>query len=581
MSLKLYRSCIEDQVLKVSESRGVDTHEAFLRLVFYLVTGHGYGDLEPEDILDGQGDYQIDALHIDTANEGRAIVTVIQSTFSESLSSTKLIRLHLGLAYLLEKPKSEYSKLSNTALGDAIQEFRDIRAEMLPSNVRIQCYYACLGDPTKAAGEFPEQVASIRSDYGSSAGDFSFEVLGPQELYDLLNVRERSVTAVTEKLEIIYDQNKANLLEHTIENVSGVICTVRAAEIARIVNENPTVFDENLRRFLGFGSPVNQAIRDSCAAQQDAPLFWFLNNGITIVCDDFDVNKDFDKPFINIENLRIVNGCQTATTIARTQKKGELQPHTKVMVRVFETHSTDLASRLVFTTNNQNKITSRDLRAQDKIQEHIRTELERRFRLWYERTPNEYADRSKYAAEEVIANQKVGQAYLAVVQGRPSDSKSRQYKVWGEHYQRIFNPDVYAEAYLLCYQIAQACTSYQRQTLQMLRKSGNSAGIRRVLIANGVYHLARMAAFLWRQGKDWTDRKALSQDIQKLKDEPALLTPYFNTAAELLEDIFNSEKQFTEEPSVALKSTRLDDKISAELYASLGSGSARRARVRP
>jgi len=561
--LKLYRSTVEDRVNKIAENYNGNTHSAFLRLIFYLVTGLGYDELELEDLVDGHGEYQIDALHIDTSSsDSRAIVTVIQSTFSNSLSSTKLIKLHAGLDYLFEQPKAKYTALSNTTLRDKIQEFRDLRAEILPSNIRVQCYYACLGDPSKATGEFPEQLTRIRSDYGASAGEFTFEVLGPREIYELLNQRERRGTKVHEKLAIIYDQNKANLLEHSIAGVSGVICTVTAKEMARIVNEHPTVFDENLRRFLGFSGAINQAIRESCTSVNDASLFWFLNNGITIVCDDFDINKDFDNPFINIENLRIVNGCQTSTALARTQTGDELQSSTKVLLRVFKTKSTDLASRLVVTTNTQNKITSRDLRAQDKIQEHIKTEFERRFGLWYERTPNEFADKSKYDLSKVVSNQKIGQAYLATVRRRPSDGSRRQYKVWGEHYQTIFNENVYPETYLLVYRIAEACTLYKREKLRKIK----DADIRRVIVANGVYHLSRIASFLWRRDDDWNDLSRLRQDLQKLKDEPDLLNQYFNEGLKLMEKIFKREKQFAQEPSVALKSSRLDEEIDTELY---------------
>jgi hypothetical protein len=572
--LKLYRSTVEDRVDKIAANYDGDTHSAFLRLVFYLVTGLGYDELEPEDLVDGHGEYQIDVLHIDMgSSDSRAVVTIIQSTFSDSLGSTKLIKLHAGLDYLIEQPKAKYAALSNTGLRDKIQEFCDLRAEILPSNIRVQCYYACLGDPSKARGEFLEQITRINSDYGASVGEFTFEVLGPSEIYGLLNQRERRGTKVHEKLAIIYDQNKANLLEQSIAGVSGVICTVTAREVARIVNEHPTVFDENLRRFLGFSGAVNQAIWDSCTSVDDAELFWFLNNGITIVCDDFDINKDFDNPFIDMENLRIVNGCQTSTTLARTDATDKLQPSTKVLVRVFKTKSTDLASRLVVTTNNQNKITSRDLRAQDKIQDYIKTEFERRFGLWYERTPNEFANRSKYDAALVISNQKIGQAYLAIVRRRPSDASRRQYKVWGEHYQSIFNENVYPETYLFVYRISEASTAYKREKLRHLQDTD----IQRVIVANGIYHLSRIASFLWRRGDDWNDLEPLRQDLQKLKDEPDLLSPYFNEGLGLVSKIFSKEKQFAQEPSVALKSGRLDEEIDTELYSKIAQH--RRARA--
>ena len=114
-----------------------------------------------------------------------------------------------------------------------------------------------------------------------------------------------------------------------------------------------------------------------------------------------------------LRNLRIVNGCQTATTLATALENKDLQPTAKVMVRVFKTHSSDLASKLVISTNNQNKITSRDLHAQDEIQEHIQAEFETRFSIKYERMANEFANAE--ANIEVISNEKIGQAFLAIV----------------------------------------------------------------------------------------------------------------------------------------------------------------------
>lgn len=575
MSLQLYRSTVEDCVNKLAEDREIKPHEAFLRWIFYLVTGLGYDELEPEDLIDGHGEYQIDALHIDTSNSEQVVVTIIQVTFSESLSSTKLIKLHAGLDYLFQQPKAEYATLSNLLLRDKIQEFRDVRIEVLSSNIRVQCYYACLGDPSKATGEFPEQVSRIKSDYHAAAGEFIFEVLGPNEIYNLLNLRESKGAKVNERLKIIYDRNKANLLEHSIGDASGVICTVTAGEIARIVNTYPTVFDENLRRFLGFSrGSVNQDIRDSCTSDESAPLFWFLNNGITIVCDYFEPLKDFEEPFIEIQNLRIVNGCQTSTTLAKAQASGHLQPSTKVMVRVFKTRSTDLSSRLVLTTNNQNKITSRDLRARDEIQEHIKVEFERRFGLWYERTSNEFADKAKYNPQLVVSNQKIGQAYLAIVKRRPSDGGRRRYKVWGEHYKSIFNENVFPETYLLVHKIAGGCTALKRETLKDLQETD----IRRIIVANGVYHIARTVSFLWRKGDDWSDLERLRQDLQRLNDEPELLKLYFEQSVELLMRIFQKDVQFTQEPSVALKSAALDEKIDTELYLTLAQARGKKSK---
>lgn len=572
-SLKLYQSTIEDRIEKIKLDYNNDSHESFLRFIFYLVTGNGHKDLEPEDIIDGSGEYQIDALHIDTTNEEQSIVTVIQVTYSDSLSSSKIITLATGLDYLLRQPKSMYSSLSNSALVDKIQDFRDLRGEVLPANIKLQCFYACLSDASKPSVEFVEQKNKIINDFGNDVGEFKFEVLGVEEIFNLLNLRERKSAKVNEKMKIIYDQNKANLLEHSIEDVSGVICTVEGAEIARLVKQYDAVFEENLRRFLGSSGSINRGIQDSCTSDEIAPMFWFLNNGITIICDDYTVHKDFDNPFVDIKNLRIVNGCQTASTLANmfhdTQKA--LQPSVRIMVRVLKTRNRNLSERLVITTNTQNKITSRDLHAQDEIQRSLQIEFERRFNIRYERTTNEFGNVS---GMEIVSNEKIGQAYLAIVKKRLSDANRRQYKLWGEYYKQTFTSSVFPEAYLLCFRIVESCTAYKRVLLKSLPKGD----LKRTLIANGTYHIARIVAFQWREGDDWNDVEKIRRELQKLKDEPDFLNQFYDIAIELLQEIFQADEQLKKDPSVAMKSSRLEELLEKRLYASNTYSSKRRAK---
>ena len=518
--------------------------------------------MEPEDVIDGQGEYQIDVIHVDeSSTESQATVTIIQATYSESLSSTKLIRLPTGLDYLLHQPKSAYEKLSNASLRDKIQQFRDLRSEFLPANIRMQCFYANLLDPDLSHGEFPDQVSRIRTDYSGAVGEFSFEVLGPSAVFDLMDRRERRGTRVQERVRIIFDQNKANLIEHSIEGVSGVVCTIPGSEIARTVNSHPTIFDENLRRFRGVGGAVNKAIMESCTASGEANLFWFLNNGITIVCDDFDVNKDFDEPFINIENLQIVNGCQTATAIAKAETDQILRPETHVLVRILKTASPDLSDKLVVTTNTQNRITARELKAKDRIQYSIQSAFENRFDLWYERTSNEFAGIARKERRPIISNQRLGQAYLEIVIKRPGDARGRLYKIWSDDYERVFNDNVYPEAYLLSYLIVEKCKELKRTKSATLRSD-----IRKAILANGILPISRIAAYRWRGTDDWTDQVTLSSQLDELEANPNVLDMHFEKAISVLQRIFKRDTQFSKDPSIALKSPRMDQEIDRSLY---------------
>ncbi len=96
--------------------------------------------------------------------------------------------------------------------------------------------------------------------------------------------------------------------------------------------------------------------------------FWFLNNGITIVCDQFDPMTDPDNPDVKLNDLQIVDGCQTATKFALAQRGSRLSHDVWVITRIYETTDPMLFSPVLLTTNNQNQSKSRDSRANDLVQ---------------------------------------------------------------------------------------------------------------------------------------------------------------------------------------------------------------------
>ena len=159
---------------------------------------------------------------------------------------------------------------------------------------------------------------------------------------------------------------------------------------------------------------------------------------MTIACDHFDLNPDPDNACIKITNMQIVNGCQTATSLAQAARDKKLMKNVSVLLRIYETSENTLVDRIVLSTNNQNKITSRDLRSNDSIQ----VDMQRRFDkygLFYERKLRQYDREASVDASRIVPNELVAQSYLAIVMKKPSDARRRKYKVWGELYEKIFS----------------------------------------------------------------------------------------------------------------------------------------------
>jgi hypothetical protein len=83
-------------------------------------------------------------------------------------------------------------------------------------------------------------------------------------------------------------------------------------------NYNVRLFEKNIRQVLGT-TDVNEEIEKTLQTRPE--LFWYFNNGITIIADS--VTKSLvgggtrDLGSFKLTNIAIVNGAQTVSTIGK------------------------------------------------------------------------------------------------------------------------------------------------------------------------------------------------------------------------------------------------------------------------
>lgn len=482
--MNLRQQIIKDRTDALTHLLRVTDDEAFMRLAYSLVTSRSVHTFDLYDVVDGGQDKQMDILAIEQDGES-ADVYILQTKNTTSFSSNSLIQLANGLKWVFQRSRKELDTLSNIALRDKIVEYRALLNSLGPSNIRVHVYFVTNGSTAELSDEFNQEIRAIRTDYaGGTFESFIIEAIGCDELTELSKFQERQTRRVDADIKIRYDTNNPSLIKYYSQDLKGLVCSVPASEIARLVNDNPdgAVFDLNIRRFLGTRGSVNKDIQATCTSVESSYEFWFLNNGITIVCDRFDPVTDPDNPHVKLINLQIVNGCQTATTLALAQKAGSLAPDVRVLTRIYETIDPSLVSRIVLTTNNQNQISSRDLRANDPVQ----LDMEKGFGIYqyfYERKPRQF-DLVGVDTSRLFTNEYVGQAYLAVVLRAPSDARARKYKVWGELHSRIFSGDA-VEPYIISAIIA-------RRVSDWLRGSGHATGAdetERLIAKRGTFYM--------------------------------------------------------------------------------------------
>lgn len=86
--------------------------------------------------------------------------------------------------------------------------------------------------------------------------------------------------------------------------------------------------------------------------------------------------------------------------------------------------------------------------------------------------------------------------------------------------------------------------------------------IRRKIANNGVFHIARIASYLWRGTDSWDEAPdALKKQINTLEKEPKTVEPTFEKAFKLLEGVLVAKEHYKSDLDAALKTATLDSDL--------------------
>ncbi len=113
--------------------------------------------------------------------------------------------------------------------------------------------------------------------------------------------------------------------EKSTGNIRTVIGAVAALDLIELIRTdsdkssiNEQVFNENVRVYKP-DHRVNKAIIET-AMDEENFQFFYLNNGITILCDKVDYTPGTRSPLIQLTNFQIINGGQTSHSLFEVAK---------------------------------------------------------------------------------------------------------------------------------------------------------------------------------------------------------------------------------------------------------------------
>ena len=212
--------------------------------------------------------------------------------------------------------------------------------------------------------------------------------------------------------------------------------TCSAQEILKILTKEDgsirrSLFNDNVRDYLGNKGTINSEIEKTIV--NDPEMFLLCNNGITIVCADFEQVRD---KLVKIENPQIVNGCQTSNSIYNFRKN----PNTsklQLLVRLISTENSNVTNKILRGTNRQNQVLDEAFEATQPFHQETLEPFflayDHSVKLYYERRAKQYNNDPLIKKTHIVNLRIITQTFVGMFLNAPHDSFRHEAKLLGEY----------------------------------------------------------------------------------------------------------------------------------------------------
>lgn len=299
--------------------------------------------------------------------------------------------------------------------------------------------------------------------------------------------------------------------------------SVSAAELKRLhTDHKDKLFAGNVRLFLGArkGGINEQIIR---TAQTTPGNFWALNNGITIVADNADIEMDkTGRKRLRLKRFSIVNGCQTTSSLTKANAGDEA----KVLARVISA-KVGLKDEIVRFNNSQNTVKIWTVRAVDDIQEHLRKEIEKVGLIY---APKQAGSRTR-KDPKIIELDKLAQYLASLEQSYLIQAIDNKSELFDEPYQKIFHRGIKPTEVLLAWVIGNAAEIERKKLADGLAGDPNS----NLLMVTSVYWIIYTCYKILRKFSD-IDSKLITLERLTRPEFQSAVAKYASSAVNVFYD---------------------------------------------
>jgi hypothetical protein len=379
-------------------------------------------------VCDSVNDKGLDGILVD---EQTTEIILFQAKFRLSKSKTqgdKDLRDFAGAAKWFQSSSSVRSLIDSTA------------SEELKSVVRR------LDLPKRLDEGFSIRLVFISSlPFDANAKDFIRMYNDPKlplVAWDVNQLNSRYATfARAEKIVGHYDfdlPKRGYLLRGISGKIDVMVAPLKAVQLVQLEGiGDRSLFARNVRFGLG-NTRINRDIKNTILDKNEHENFFLYHNGVTLLCDRF---KPKGKK-LRVWNYAIVNGCQSLISFydAKDSLSDKLLVPAKVVM--VGPKRSRMAEDITYYNNNQNSISMKDLRSNDRTQVDLQRQFSKFFgdKVFYRIKRGEEVP----AGALVIENDLAAQLILSTYCEEPENAHQK-YKLFDQNYSKIFHRNIGAE----------------------------------------------------------------------------------------------------------------------------------------
>lgn len=169
---------------------------------------------------------------------------------------------------------------------------------------------------------------------------------------------------------ILYDQTSNPGEEAILCNICGYDLAVLANKYFNTTLGKNILFGQNLRESL-VKSKTYEGMKKTI--NKEPEKFWFYNNGITVVTEDYNTEQSKENEQVEkfiLEKFSIINGAQTTSALGQFLREAKIEKDDKaidqlkkvyVLTRILKVNDPTFQSNIAIYNNTQNPITTRDM----------------------------------------------------------------------------------------------------------------------------------------------------------------------------------------------------------------------------